>query len=452
MKRVLLVMAQPPGSSGVQGLIYNKILPYLEGHGWEFHFAGPSPEFSSVLCEQLAYPGERLHYTTKVSLSRQFSVRKNRRERGSFVYYLYGVCQLLFRSIEHLFGHDSNDYLIKGLQQQIISADRRWNYDLIAGKSPDFRILDAVGSLVQEMNKPFVAMVVDPHGHRDATGFHPADPERQTELLAQCCGAMFMSPLTRERYIQTGMISEVKAYAFTDSYPIDASLYIAGRSVLTGEPDQCLVPARQLRIAHLGMLPPWRPVETLCEAVRAYITDSPSVAMEFNFFGYVYPQALEMMQCDPLLRTCFRSYPAVDYRQSHWVAEDADLQLVVIGPRHVDNQPSKFFEYLGHEKPVLVIGPPGNPIELLVKHLGIGIYSDVGSMEAILSALRALTTGLETFRHAYRIRHEEIKQYSAPRVAEQWCRILDSIDSYARSRSPAVVSLSDVVCRLDDLQ
>ena len=63
MRRLLVVMIQPPGCSGVQALIYNKLLPFFEGQGWEVHFAGPAPWLCSVLTERLAYPQERLHYS-----------------------------------------------------------------------------------------------------------------------------------------------------------------------------------------------------------------------------------------------------------------------------------------------------------------------------------------------------------------------------------------------------
>ena len=137
MKRILLVMMQPPGCSGVQGMIYNKILPYLEDCGWEFHFAGPSPELGAVLIETVPCPSERLHYTRAISWSRRFSVLKNRQRNGSVFYLAYGLGQLLSGLLEKLFRHDSRDYLLKGLADSIRDADSVYNFDLIAGKSPD---------------------------------------------------------------------------------------------------------------------------------------------------------------------------------------------------------------------------------------------------------------------------------------------------------------------------
>jgi hypothetical protein len=81
-------MMQPPGSSGVMGLIYDKLLPYLDNEGWEFHFAGPSPGLSSVLTEKVGCSPSRLHYTRNVSLSLRFSVLKNRQTGKSIRYWM----------------------------------------------------------------------------------------------------------------------------------------------------------------------------------------------------------------------------------------------------------------------------------------------------------------------------------------------------------------------------
>ena len=49
-KRILLLTIQPPGGDGVQSLIFTKLCPFLVASDWEFHFAGPSPELTSLIC------------------------------------------------------------------------------------------------------------------------------------------------------------------------------------------------------------------------------------------------------------------------------------------------------------------------------------------------------------------------------------------------------------------
>ncbi|MFM7268947.1 MAG: hypothetical protein ACKOZT_10240 [Cyanobium sp.] len=429
LKRILLVMMQPPGSSGVQGLIYNKILPYLELEGWEFHFAGPDPSLTSVLTEKVECPGTHLHYTRNVSWSRRFSVMKNRQPKSSAARLALGCLQLLSTWAEKLFRHDDNAYLKAGISQVVREADSRFAFDLIAGKSPDFRILDTVASLTSTLGKPLVAMVVDPFGRRDGDVFSPYQPQRQREILTQCSGAMFMSPLTLQRYVDADLVSADKAYVFTDSYPSSDSLYVSGCSVLApvshlgASSHDC----SQLRLAYLGMLPEWRPVDTLLDAV-----ERSGLPVYIDIFGFLYPEAESRIRSSAMLRSRIRANTAVSYSDSHAIAADCTAQLVVIGPRHLDNQPSKFFEYLGHRKPIFVIGPPGNPIEDIIHSLGIGVYCDVGDSDSIAQGFDRLHSNYQEMIESYERNRELVEQFSAPSVAAHWRYCLNRMLASAR--------------------
>ncbi len=433
MRRILMIMTQPPGCSGVQALRYNKLLPYFESQGWEFHFAGPSPPLVSVLTEPLDYPAERLHFTDCIPFSRQFSVRKNRHSKRSLPYLFWGVFQLIASLAERILGRDPARSFRRGLTEVVVEADRLWNFDLIAGKTPSFDTLETAGAIARDLDKPFVVLIWDPHGYRSAEGFIPSDPERQGALLHQCRGSMFLSAVTRDRYVAAGLVDLKKTHEITDSYPEMPSLYTRGRSELAcpDRPSGGPRPEGPLRLIHLGVLPQWRPIDTLLDALESFHVNEmgSSSSLHLHLFGFLYPEAHGRIQQSSCLRSLVSVSTSVSYAHSHWLAEDADVQVVVIGPRHVDNQPSKFFEYLGHRKPVLVIGPLGSPIEAIVNDLGIGVYADVGSGEAVLKALATLTRDLQSFQRAYQIRSEDIQRYSASRVAERWCRILDTIKS-----------------------
>jgi hypothetical protein len=419
-------MIQPPGCSGVQALIYNKLLPYLEDSGWEFHFAGPAPHLFSVLTETLQYPRERLHYTNNVSFSHRFSIKKNRCSKNSPPFIFFGLLQFLFRAIERLTGHNSDAYLLRGLENVVQQAEREWNFDLIAGKSPEFKVLQLVSQLTWSMNKPFLAMVVDPYGARDESGFYPKTPEIQRKILNQSCATVFMSPLTMERYIKAGLVDQDKAKFFTDSYPEMPELYQANRSLLARNKSNLTSAKRKLTMVYLGMLPEWRPIEPLLDALGdgENQTDSSSPFL-ISIFGYVYPAAKQRISTSAKLSQMIHIYPIVSYAQSHFLAEDADIQLVVIGPRHIDNFPSKFFEYLAHQKPVLVLGPLQNPLKSIMDSLEIGLYVDSKDSQAIGEALRSLQSNYMKFKNAYHHHAKAIETFSAHQVAENFCRILD---------------------------
>jgi hypothetical protein len=186
-------------------------------------------------------------------------------------------------------------------------------------------------------------------------------------------------------------------------------------------------------LIHLGVLPRWRPIEPLLEALEATgVEGALSLPpLELHLFGFLYPEAQSRIQRSPRLAAMVSVSKSVSYAQSHWLAEDAEAQLVVIGPRHVDNQPSKFFEYLGHRKPLLVIGPAANPIHAIVRELGIGVYADIESPSAILEGIEELVAGYPGFKASFDLQREKIDAYGAHSVARQWCELLDSIHRHS---------------------
>jgi hypothetical protein len=316
--------------------------------------------------------------------------------------------------------------MLRGVERIVIDADKRWNFDLIAGKSPDFSMLDAVARVAEQLHKPLVAMIVDPHGKRNGLEFFPYDRDRQEQVLTQAIGAMFMSPLTRERYVQSQLVATSKAYAFTDCYPTSAGYYLSGRSCLPSRPSSSSLPDNNkpiLRVVHIGMLPEWRPIETLFEAIRSA---PPSVLIDF--FGYVYPAARQLMKSDSqlseVMRCCRQS---LTLSECHFLAEDCDILLVVIGPRHLDNQPSKFFEFLGHRKPLLILGPLGNPIEEIINSLGIGVYCDILNPDSIINGFKEISNHYGQFVSAYDINNDKIEVYSAEEVAQHWADCLNKM-------------------------
>jgi len=426
MRKLLVVMIQPPGCSGVQALIYNKLLPFFAEHGWEIHFAGPAPRLVSVLTESLSYPPDRLHYSTRVSPSLCFSVRKNRHRKRSFPYVFFGVLQLFARMFERLTGQDADDVLLRGLAATVRAAEKRCDFDCIAGKCPDFEVLALAHHLSQEFGKPFLALIDDPHGARDEQGFYPKTPELQRTILQGCRGALFMSPLTRERYVQAALVEGHKAHSISDSYPVNGELYTAGRSPLANGTSQSGAPP-PLQLIYLGMLPEWRPIEPLLDALRAFAhQEGPrEPVFTLSIYGYVYGEAQRRIASDPRLSAMIQLHPMVSYAASHALAEDAAVQLVVIGPRHLDNVPSKFFEYLAHHKPLLILGPPQNPLRQMIAELKIGVYVDGRSSEAIVAALECIKANYSIYQQAYTDQAASIAAFSASRVAKRFCGLLD---------------------------
>jgi len=429
-KRILLLTIQPPGGSGVQGLIFTKLCPYLQQQEWEFHFAGPSPRLSSVLHSESNFPKENFHVTSNISNSIHYSIQRNRQPNGSPLRLLYGLLQLTCKWLEKLTHHNSTAFLHKGISEAAEKAEVNLDFDLIAGKSPDFRILEIAAELAQRHGKPLLAIYDDPHGQRDSEHFYPDDQIRQIKVLKQATNAVFMSPKTLERYVESGLIEKEKCLTITDSYPLDPELYV------TQHPQADLSvrseAQNQLTIAHLGNIPEWRPMDSLLEAMIMIRETSNPIRIQLTIYGYLYKRARQMIGDNRLLSSQLRIHPAVSYAASHAIAESADILLVVIGERHVDNQPSKFFDYLGHKKPILAVGPPGNPIQSIIENLGIGVFCDVRHPQSIQEGILKLSANYSEFTQSYLDHEMAIMDYSAPSVAKRWIAILDS--AYTKSQ------------------
>jgi hypothetical protein len=97
---------------------------------------------------------------------------------------------------------------------------------------------------------------------------------------------------------------------------------------------------------------------------------------------------------------------------------------------------SKFFEYLGHQKPVFVIGPPGNPIQQIVEDLQIGLFCDVNSADSIRSGFELLSNRYNSMIEAFATNRVAINQYSASQVAKHWCECLDKMLSASSEIQP----------------
>jgi hypothetical protein len=171
------------------------------------------------------------------------------------------------------------------------------------------------------------------------------------------------------------------------------------------------------------MLPEWRPIETLFEAIR-----SAPPAVLIDFFGYVYPAARQLMKSDSQLSEVMRCWrQSLTLSECHFLAEDCDILLVVIGPRHLDNQPSKFFEFLGHRKPMIVLGPQGNPIQTILEHIPIGVFADIESSESIAHAFQNVVSHYQVFVDAYTTHSSQLAAYNDVNTAAHWSFCLNTM-------------------------
>ena len=417
MKKALIFMMQPPGCAGVQAYRMFKILPFMEKYGWELHFVGPDPSVTSLYLEPVLRGNKICHYTRDIAFSQYFSVKRNRIKGQSPVKIFYGGCQAVSLILERVFRFDAYKYLEKGMIEQATKALGQHDYQLIAGLCPDFKILKTAYEFARLHRKPFITIYDDPYGAREAGRFYPAEPGKQKEILDFALRAIFQSPLTRDRYVEQGLVTAQKTYVIHDSFPD-----ISDREE---EGDRNL---QKINMVHLGNLPAYRPIDSTLQAFEAFQSKPNNTRLELDFYGYVYPEAIRVIKNSASLSQAIHMHKEVTHSQSHQIAGRSDALVVVIGPRHTDNCPSKFFEYLCHPKPVLVIGPKGNPVEEMVARLGIGVYSDITRPDDIVAGLVSIADNYDSYKAAYEKNKNLIREYSAEKTASRWAQVLDKVE------------------------
>jgi len=414
MKRVLFILSQPPGTSGVQAYRWSKMLPFLHGLGWSIDFVGPDPELNSVLVENMWQDGHSFHFTRNLPYSRQFAIKRNRHRRNSLLFWLFAIIQYALSSWERLTKLDENVYLANGLflsGRQALSENR---FDLVCASSPPFFFLEQARLLALATHLPYLVLYDDPHGARNVEGFWPSEPEKQRSLLSDADCVVFASPLTRERYVEAGLVPEARSVSVTDSYPTASQINYLSTDEKSYQSNGTL-------LLHLGNLPPWRNIDKLLNALHRLMTENVHVnPIYFDIYGHLYPEALSRVNDDPLLAPLVRQLSTVSNVESHQLASKADILLIVIGSRHKDNLPSKMFEYMAHPKPLLVIGPKGNPLQMLLADIPIGVFCDIDSVDKICAGLKALINHREEFVNAYITHAAEIERFSAESVAKRW--------------------------------
>ena len=432
MRKVLLLSLQPPGCSGVQARRYAKLLPGLPREGWEMHVVGPDPGLIAERMEGPTPAPAAAHYTTRVVASRRWSVRRSRLGRFTAAGLFCAAMQVLHRLLERLRRIDGFADLQGAMVSSALAAHRSVGVDLIVAVSPDFRLLESSAALAAQLHRPFVACYDDPHGHRDQHGFSPAQIERQRQVLDQAARVVFASPLTQERYIAAGLVDAARTSTvmdcFLESDEAARALPASGEGAV-----EAMAMAERRRgpfhLVHLGNIPPWRPLTTVFQALLdAAGLDASPVVMEN--YGFLYGEAREQLRRQPKLADHVRLHRPVSLERSHQLAETADALLVLVGPRHIDNIPSKFFEYLAHPVPILVIGPPGNPLEHLVADLQVGRFADVNRSEAIHNALCTLiserASAGPSFRSDIERRRRRVQAFGSRAATRRWGEVFNA--------------------------
>jgi len=290
------------------------------------------------------------------------------------------------------------------------------SFDVIVGAIPDLVYAEVASEIATRRDLPLILNYRDPVGQRTVEGFTPTAVELQRRLIAEARGIVFASPLTMSRYQDAfdmrGKVVRFISCSFED-VPLDWV-------VENGEDPN------EIRILHTGDLGPWRPVDTLVDAIGIW-NNRQQVRAVLQCIGFVTNKARRHALRVLGAHNAVRFDRPLPYTLARREAQRADILLVVIGPRHADNVPAKFVEYLAFRKPLLVVGPRNGVVKELLAPLGIGVYCDISSPQSISAGIEYIVCHRSELVRAFSENWRQIDSYHARSVARQWITALDEV-------------------------
>lgn len=98
----------------------------------------------------------------------------------------------------------------------------------------------------------------------------------------------------------------------------------------------------------------------------------------------------------------------------------AAAQLLIVGPEHAHAVPSKIFDYMKANKPVIGIGPAQAEVRKIIEACQLGIWCESGNRAAIIDAFGKAKSGTIP----YVPDQEQIEKFSADNMAKETSQLL----------------------------
>lgn len=158
-----------------------------------------------------------------------------------------------------------------------------------------------------------------------------------------------------------------------------------------------LKPNAEITIRYIGNFYGQRTAAPLIGALRRIIDTESNVLNDvcFELVGISDPAVIRDAGSDTLPPRLLNVYPSVEYRESLRLMSEADGLLVIDAPADVSVfLPSKLIDYIGADRPVLGLTPPGTAAEL-IRQLG-GPVADPSDVQEMSKALKHF---INTLRH-----------------------------------------------------
>jgi glycosyltransferase involved in cell wall biosynthesis len=169
-----------------------------------------------------------------------------------------------------------------------------------------------------------------------------------------------------------------------------------------------------------------RKPDPLIKAVQQLYRERPEVlqGVTIEFVGGI--RRIPTSLLDALPATLIRFVPSVDYKTSLALMESADLLLVIDAPFEQSVfLPSKLIDYIGAQRPILAITPPGTSAKL-VSDLG-GLVAHPKNIGGVAEMLAESLMRLRMSTSAKAVNPLLRQEFAAPAVASRLDSIIDEV-------------------------
>lgn len=421
--RVLLTLNEPPNNSSGLGTLWAKLSIGLAEH-IELDFL--APDLATCFATQdneIQFQGS-LFACKSPPLDRVSSVRRN----GFGVSIWRKSWWTLVRAYSILSsklgisGKTYEGWYLDLVRQKLTELSLKKQYEYFAVHVPSLALAKVVHEFCVLNQRKLILIIGDPAGGRHGSTFVPEQPELQQKMLDECAAFVTTEPTFSNYYSKHFSIDVNKLVYFSDCFFQDTQRTERSTPFLArldGEPER----STAVRFVHWGAIASYRDPTPFINAI-AKLTRQGSFDIRLNVAGKI-DAVQQRKHAQSMLGDRLTMKPIGSYQHAVSVALEADIFLVIVSDRHMDNMPSKMIEGLSFERPMLLLANPNSAASKFVFAAGIGEVVSGESEVQIIQAIKSLTANYERFRNAFS--HSLVQQFRVEVVGQQMGGRLSSV-------------------------
>jgi glycosyltransferase involved in cell wall biosynthesis len=411
--KVLLALTEPPSNSSGLGTLWAKLSIGISNH-IELDFI--APELDSCFATKdnsIGFIGN-LTEITDPPIERIASVKINSPDvRGLSKAYWVGV-RVFTKILEQLRRNRSKSYpqwVNDTIYHEVVRLSSRKKYDYLAVHIPSLELAERIFSASTTLNIPLIAIIGDPQGWRNGNEFVPNDRDLQQKILTKCVALIIPEATYQSYYRQHFQVDPQKVVFFSDSYireQSDAQQTNTDFNSFKNESGEVI-------LLHWGAIAEYRDPAPLIDGI-CHFNAQKSKKLSLIVAGKIFSRSQRSYATQQLGGRLVNDIPS-SYHNAKMIIPTADIYVVIVSNRHMDNIPSKLIEGLSFRRPMLILASDQSAAAQFVLRNGIGVVVSSESATDVSDAIEVLLKNYNEFVSAFDT--HEINSYDINVVGEK---------------------------------